>query len=187
MKLFTIGHSNHSIDKFIGLLDNNQIALVVDVRTTPYSRFNPHFNKEKLEKLLNQHWIEYAYAGQYLGGRPTDPSCYKSGTLPEEGADFLHEVDYLEVMKRQWFKHGIERLIDLLEENTIAIMCSEEDPAKCHRHHLIAKYLSSEYQEIEVRHIRGDGNVIGAQTIIRSLDKETAPQLRMFESRGENE
>ena len=94
MKLYTIGHSNHSIEKFASLLDENGIALLVDVRTAPYSRYNPQFNKENLAHALSEHWIEYAYAGKFLGGRPSDPTCYKDAKLPEEGAHYLHLVDY---------------------------------------------------------------------------------------------
>lgn len=182
MKIFTIGHSNHSFEKLLDLLEENNISMLVDVRSAPYSRYNPQFNKEYLEKNLPKHWIEYSFAGQYLGGRPSDPSCYKSRKIPDAGSDYLHEVDYPEVMKRQWFKQGIERLIELLDEYMIAIMCSEEDPAECHRHHLIVKYLMVEYPEIDIKHIRGDGNVIGAKAITKSLDCETAQQISMFES-----
>jgi uncharacterized protein (DUF488 family) len=177
MKLFTIGHGNHSVDALVRLLDDNRIMLLVDVRTSPYSRYNPQFNKESLESALPQHSIQYAHAGRYLGGRPSDPTCYKSRTLPEEGTDYLHEVDYPEVMKRPWFVRGIDRLLELADDQTTAIMCSEEDPAQCHRHHLIAKYLMSEHPEVTVRHIRGNGTVFGAESILASADKPQVEQL----------
>jgi uncharacterized protein (DUF488 family) len=181
MKLFTIGHSNHTMEKFIQLLDDNGIMLLVDVRTNPYSRYSPHFNKEYLERKLPLHMIEYTYAGKYLGGRPSDPSCYKNHKLPLEGADYLHEVNYPEVMKKKWFIQGIERLLELADLQTTAIMCSEENPAECHRHHLIAKYILSENPEIEIRHIRGDGSVFGAKTILASVDESPpAEQLSFF-------
>jgi uncharacterized protein (DUF488 family) len=181
MKLFTIGHSNHSIDKFVRLLQDNGIDLLVDVRTAPYSRYNPQFNKESLGAALLRPGIEYAYAGQYLGGRPPDPACYKSRTLPPEGADYLHEVDYPEVMKRPWFIKAMNRLLELAGEQTVAIMCSEENPAECHRHHLIAQYLMAEHPEVDVQHIRGDGTVYGACSILASVDdKPSAEQLSLF-------
>ena len=62
MKLFTIGHGIHRIDKFIQLLEDNGVMVLVDVRTTPYSRFNPQFNREELQRSFSEHWIEYAYA-----------------------------------------------------------------------------------------------------------------------------
>jgi uncharacterized protein (DUF488 family) len=182
MKLFTIGHSNHSFEKLVQLLVDNGIELLVDVRTAPYSRFNPQFNKESLEAFLPRHKIEYLYSGKHLGGRPSDPSCYKSRTLPEEGADYLHEVDYPEVMKRPWFIKSAERLFELAGEQTTAILCSEEDPAECHRHHLIALYLMAEFPEdVDVQHIRGDGTVFSARSIKKSVVGEPpANQLPLF-------
>ncbi len=176
MKLYTIGHSNHSLEKFIRLLEDNSITTVVDVRTAPYSRHNPQFNKENLEFILSQREMQYAYAGKYLGGRPFDPTCYKNGILPGEGADYLHEVDYPEVMKRDWFVRGIERLLEMADEHTTAIMCSEENPAECHRHHLIAQYLLERHPEVDVRHIRGDGTVFGARSIRESVSKPSVDQ-----------
>ena len=180
MRLYTIGHSNHSLEKLIRLLEDNGVMTVVDVRSAPYSRYNPQFNKDNLGGALAQRNIQYAFAGQYLGGRPSDPTCYKSRTLPGDGADYLHEVDYPEVMKRDWFIKGIERLLELADELTTAILCSEENPAECHRHHLIAKYLMTEHPEVSVRHIRGDGTVFGAGAITESLDEPSAEQLPLL-------
>jgi len=176
MKLYTIGHSNHTIDKFIHLLENNSITTLVDVRTAPYSRYNPHFNRENLEFLLPQREMQYVYAGKYLGGRPSDPACYESRVLPREGTDYLHEVDYPEVMKRDWFVQGIERLLEMADEHTTAIMCSEENPAECHRHYLIAQYLMENHPEVDVRHIRGDGTVFSARSIRESLSELSVEQ-----------
>ena len=180
MKLYTIGHSNHSFERFAQLLEENNVGLLVDVRSAPYSRYNPQFNREVLENALQGRYIEYAYAGRYLGGRPADPTCYKNHSLPAEGADYLHEVNYPEVMKRDWFQKGIKRLLELADEPTTAVMCSEEDPAECHRHHLISKYLMAEYPEVDVRHIRGDGNVIRASSILSTVNKPNTEQLTMF-------
>jgi uncharacterized protein (DUF488 family) len=180
MKLFTIGHSNHAQSKFIDLLNANGILTLVDVRTAPMSRYNPQFNRPNLEADLPAHDIQYAFAGKYLGGRPSDPTCYKSRKLPPEGTDFLHEVDYPEVMNRDWFVAGIARLLELADEQTVAIMCSEEDPAQCHRHHLIAKFLLREHPEVNVQHIRGDGAVFSAASLHLSVDQSDAEQPSLF-------
>ena len=153
---------------------------LVDVRTAPASRYNPQFNRANLEHELPQCGIQYVFAGKYLGGRPSDPACYKSRALPLEGADYLHVVDYPEVMKRDWFVKGIQRLLELADEQTTAIMCSEEDPAQCHRHHLIAKYLLSEHPEVNVQHIRGDGKVFSAASVLASVDDVRAEQLPLI-------
>lgn len=180
VKLFTIGHSNHNIDKFVLLLQDNGVMTLVDVRTVPYSRYNPQFNKASLENLLPKHGIQYKYAGKYLGGRPSDATCYKGRVLPAEGVDYLQEVDYLEVMKRPWFQLGIKRLLELASKQTTAIMCSEENPVECHRHHLIGQYLIANHPDIDVQHIRGNGVVYGARSILASVSKPSAEQLPLF-------
>ena len=180
MKLITIGHSNHTIEKFIHLLEDNGVMTLVDVRTIPASRFNPQFNKELLAASLDTRYIQYVFAGKFLGGRPSDPSCYKSRTLPADGADYLHEVDYPEVMKKEWFIKGIARLLEIAEEQTTAIMCSEENPAQCHRHHLIAKYIMREHPEVKVIHVRGNGDTFGAASILASVEEVPAEQLSLL-------
>ena len=184
MNLYTIGHSNHSIEHFCRLLDQFGVMILVDVRSSPYSRYNPQFIKESLAHSIDRHNIQYLYAGKYLGGRPQDPTCYKSGVLPAEGTDYLHEVNYREVMKRPWFIKGIGDLLSVADTDLTAIMCSEEDPAECHRHHLIARYLIAEYPEVNVRHIRGDGSDYSARQILTSVDKPVARQGSFF---GEEE
>ena len=176
MKLFTLGHGAHPLEKFIRLLEDNGVMLVADVRSAPFSRYHPQFNKESLERELPPRGIQYAWAGKYLGGRPTDPTCYKGGVLPGEGTDYLHVVNYPEVMRREWFIKGIDRLLELADEQTTAILCSEENPAQCHRHHLIAKFLMREHPEVAVQHIRGDGNVFGAASILDTVEEEYAEQ-----------
>lgn len=180
MKIYTIGHSAHTLDQLIRLLDANSIKTLVDVRTTPNSHFHPQFNRENIEFFLLKSEIQYVFAGKSLGGRPDEPSCYKSHVLPSEGADYLHEVDYPEVMKKPWFLEGIDLLLKLAEEQTTAIMCSEEDPSLCHRHHLIAKYLMQTYPEVVVWHIRGDGTAYNAAMVLTSVQTESVKQLSLF-------
>lgn len=180
MQLFTIGHSNHPFSKFADLLNAHGIGFVVDVRTVPMSRYNVHFNRENLESDLEKLRVEYAFAGKFLGGRPPDPLCYKSRVLPREGTDYLHEVDYPEVMKRNWFQKGIQRLLEIAAENNVAIMCSEENPAECHRHHLIAKYILDTSPEVHIQHIRGNGIVIKASTLRVSMDSVDVTQPSLF-------
>jgi uncharacterized protein (DUF488 family) len=180
MKLFTIGHGNHSIDKLHGLLETNGVRTVVDVRTMPFSRYSPQFNKSDLDAALAERDIRYLFAGKYLGGRPADPTCYKSGILPGEGTDYLHEVDYAEVMKREWFLKGINRLLELADLQVTTMLCSEEDPARCHRHHLITKYILAQDPGADVRHIRGDAKVYPASTILKTVDKPAVLQHTLF-------
>jgi uncharacterized protein (DUF488 family) len=165
MKLFTIGHSNHPLDKLAGLAKGHGVLTLVDVRSAPYSRYNVQFNKEHLERELGSYGLAYVFEGDSLGGRPSDPTCYRSGEVPDADSDFIHEVDYREVMKRPWFAAGIGRLLCLAAKEPTAILCSEENPASCHRHHLIACHLAASHPEVEVAHIRGDGSIIAARSI----------------------
>ncbi len=180
MELFTIGHSNHPIEEFIGLLEGKQITRLVDVRSAPYSKYNFQFNKESLEHALKLHKISYVYEGKNLGGRPTDPTCYRSGSLPNPDADYLHEVDYKTVMQRPWFQNGLAQLLELAEKEVTVVMCSEEDPSHCHRHHLIARYILDNFPEWTVQHIRGDGNLNNAASIHTSVDPLKGEQLSLF-------
>ncbi len=175
--LYTIGHSNLAIDPFIRLLQQHAIATVVDVRTSPYSRYNPQFNRESLTQSLAGHDIAYAYEGDALGGRPSDASCYKHGALPEPDGDYLHEVDYRTVMTRAWFTKGIERLLAHAAAGPTAILCSEAKPEECHRHHLIAVHLLETQPESEVLHILSSGDAIKASQIHLSVDGIPPEQL----------
>ncbi len=177
MDLYTVGHSNHPIGTFLQLLDNHKIRRLVDVRSTPYSRFNPQYNQGALKKTLSGHGIEYFYLGAELGGRPRDPACYKHNAIPVQGADYLHEVDYAKVMKQAWFNRGIKQLLVLAGEQISTILCSEADPAKCHRHHLIASYMLANHPEITVLHILKDSSLLDARSIPIREDKSSPEQL----------
>ena len=177
MDLYTIGHSRHPIDKFIQLLVGHRIEVLADVRSTPFSRFNPQFNKNALQQALEKQHITYIYAGEALGGRPKDPECYKQHAISSKPGDTLNEVDYPEVKKRPWFLNGIQQLLETASLHTTCILCSEEDPAKCHRHHLISSHLMATHPEVNILHIRGDGNLVDAKSILNSPNKPDAEQL----------
>lgn len=152
--IWTIGHSSMGIDEFIDLLRKNQIDLIVDVRTAPYSRFATQFNKLDLIHALDLSGIVYRYEGGRLGGRPDDPTCYRDGVVPvhAERADFLKLVDYGAVKQKDWFQQALDEVIASSTSHNVALMCSEEDPYECHRHRLIASALND--RKIEVIHIR---------------------------------
>ena len=150
----------------------------MDVRSSPYSQYSPQYNRENLEQTLAEAEILYKYAGDFLGGRPKDPSCYKTELVPDNKADYLHLVDYPTVMTKEFFQKGIQRLIEVATDSRTAILCSEEDPSHCHRHHLIGKYLVS--KGINVLHIRGDGVLIKDHLLPNLSDEPPARQLPLF-------
>ena len=115
MQLYTVGHSNHPIEKFIGLLTANGINAVADVRSRPFSRRHPQFNKERLAAQLAQHGIAYVFLGKELGARSEDPACYEDG-----------KVQYPRLAATAAFKTGIERVLAGAEKFRLALMCAEK-------------------------------------------------------------
>lgn len=140
-KIYTIGHSNKDFAGFVALLHQVGVKALVDVRSAPYSRFAPQFSRDQLVPALEKEGIQYRFAGKHLGGRPNDPTCYKSGHVPVGKADYLHDVDYAELARKEWYQHAIDRLIAIAAQTPTVIMCSEEDHHKCHRYHLLTRTL----------------------------------------------
>jgi uncharacterized protein (DUF488 family) len=144
LNLYSIGHGNQSEESFIKLLKEHAIDFVGDVRSIPYSKYNPHFNREQLKPALAENGIRYLYMGDQLGGRPGDPGCYNANG----------KIDYSILSEKDFFKEGIRRLVVAAQKNIrLAIMCSETDPEKCHRSKLIGKVLAQE--RIQLLHITG--------------------------------
>jgi uncharacterized protein (DUF488 family) len=138
--LYTIGHSNNSVERFIELLCTYSITAVCDVRSSPYSKFVSQFNRDQLQNELKKYSIAYVFLGRELGARPTDPQCYVDG-----------KVQYERLAQTALFKQGITRVRNGMQAYTIALMCAEGDPINCHRTILICRYLRS--NDIEIKHI----------------------------------
>lgn len=145
--IYTIGHSNHPIETFIGLLQQHRIQVLIDTRSSPFSRYAPQFNRDSLKTAVQEVSIKYGFFGRHLGGRPEDEDLYD-----ENG-----HVLYSEVAKSFLFNEGIERLLGGIGKFRTAILCSEEDPNVCHRRLLVSRVLFS--LGISVLHIRGDGQI----------------------------
>ena len=150
--MFTIGHSNVSADVIVALLQAQGVRRLVDIRTQPYSRWVSQFNRNRFGQLLGSHGIEYEFMGDVLGGYPQDASVYPGGV-----AQFGEAVDYRAIMTKAWYQQGVERLLVLAAEMPTAIMCAEEDPAECHRQHLVSQSLLE--RGVRVLHIRHDGSL----------------------------
>lgn len=155
--LYTIGHGNRKGDDFLALLKEYGIEYLIDVRSVPYSRFHPQFNRNALESFLAQHGIRYVFMGDELGGRPKDVSCYKHGN-----------VDYDILKTKEFFKSGIERLTTAYYKDiNLAIMCSERNPIECHRSKLIGQVLNA--ANIIVQHIDENGKLKDHATVINEI------------------
>ena len=127
--VYTIGHSNGTTERLLGLLTQHGITAIADVRSRPYSRFNPQFNREELAGALKAAGIGYVFLGQELGARSDDPSCYRDG-----------RAQYVLMAQTPLFARGIERLL-AGEAHRAAILCAEKEPLTCHRSMLIGRYL----------------------------------------------
>lgn len=143
--VYTIGHSTHSVEALAGLLLKHGITTVADVRSAPYSRFNPHFNKDVLPNALRDHQIGYVYLGRELGGRSDDGRCYEGG-----------RIRYDRVARTPAFRRGIDRVRDGMQTHCLAVMCAEKEPLDCHRTLLVAPEL--ERVGFRVVHIHADGH-----------------------------
>jgi uncharacterized protein (DUF488 family) len=145
--LFSIGHSRHPIGAFLSLLAQHGIEALVDVRSTPYSRFSPQFAIGALRSAVTGAGCDYVFLGKELGGRP-------------EGAEFYDQegrVLYGRRARSPELLAGIARLAELIERRRVAILCSEENPEHCHRRLLVGRILAA--RGVAIDHIRGDGRL----------------------------
>jgi len=167
--LFTIGHSNLDLEAFITLLKDNGIDVLVDVRSNPYSRFASQFNKANIQKAVQVNGMKYLFLGKELGGKPKDPEFY----------DSERRVLYSRIAESTLFTGGIERLIKGIREYRVAIMCSEENPANCHRRFLVGRVLAD--HGVNIQHIRKDGSIQSEDDVIRnSSEKRDALKFLSF-------
>jgi uncharacterized protein (DUF488 family) len=167
--IHTVGHSNHPIERFVGLLQPHGITAVADVRSTPYSRFNPQFRREKLQALLAAVGIQYVFLGEELGARSQDPACY----------DVDGRVSYALLAKTDLFRRGIARLKTGMAEHRISLMCAEREPLECHRTILVSRELVRE--GVAVTHILGDGSLESHEHAMQRLAADLGlPEADLF-------
>lgn len=150
MEIYTIGHSNVAVEQLVAALRAHGITLVVDTRTSPYSRYVPWANREPLAAALAKADIGYHFAGAELGGKPTDPTL-----RTPEGAP-----DYDKIAQSAPYRRGLEELIALASRERVALLCSEADPFECHRERLIGRSLRGLGHT--VKHVQSDGTLVEA-------------------------
>ncbi len=171
--VLTIGHSTLAYDHFLSLLRGASVNAVADVRTAPYSRHFPQFNREYLKDELRADEVAYTFLGKELGGRPASKELYCDGI-----------ADYEKMARTDDFKKGLDRLIEGAKKYRVALMCSEHDPLDCHRCLLVARALRE--RDVEVRHILSNGQIVSQSDIEnRLLDMAGRQNDDMFASREE--
>ena len=171
--VLTIGHSTHSAEVFLALLRQHQVEAVADVRSSPFSRFNPQFNREALEQFLKAGGIRYVFLGKELGARSEDRSCYLDG-----------RVQFDRLAQTPLFQSGLDRVLQGANRYRIALMCAEKEPLECHRTLLVAKALAARGQP--VLHIHADGHLETHEAAMERLLEVTGlPKVDMFRSKQE--
>ncbi len=143
-EILTIGHSNHTAERFLELLAGAGISLLVDVRSIPHSRWVPHFSRPRLQALLGEAGIAYEFQGDALGGRPARPELFRDGV-----------ADYERMAAEPEFRAGLARVRAAAAERRLALMCAERDPLDCHRALLVGRALAE--TGATVTHILADG------------------------------
>lgn len=159
--IYTIGHSTHAEDRFEGLLLRSEIDVVLDVRSTPYSRHAPHYNRPYLQSWLSRVGVKYSFAGRTLGGRPENPALYVGA-----------QVSYELVASTESFVTSLRRIALGARSARVALLCAEVDPIECHRFLLVGRALHARW--FDVRHILPDGR----------LESHSEAERRMLEATG---
>lgn len=165
--VYTIGYGARDMAAFVRLLQEHEIAYLIDVRSKPYSRYKPEFSKQALQESLHEQHIHYVFMGDELGGQPPDASCYDA-----EG-----KVDYEKCAQRALYREGIRRLHEAQAKGLrVALMCSEGKPESCHRSKLIGETLAADgvsvihideknvlvpHREVMLRVIKGQPSLFG--------------------------
>ncbi len=158
-RFFTLGHSNHDFETWLALVRQHAIEVVVDTRSSPYSKYVPQFDKELMQRSLENAGIRYLFLGEELGGRPSNADYY----------DAKGRVLYSRLCDDARFQGGIARLESGMERYKVALLCGEEDPAHCHRRLLIGRVLT-EHGHTMI-HIRGDGRLETDQAVAAEAGK----------------
>lgn len=172
-EIFTIGHSNHSFERFGELLRQHNITAVGDVRSAPYSRSHPDFNREFLKTKLAEAGIAYVFLGRELGARP-------------EGAQFYQEgrVQYRVLAQSPLFRTGLDRVVKDAQSRRLALLCAEKEPLECHRTLLVGRELVE--LGASVVHIHADGRLeTYAEAMSRLLKIHGLPEEDLFRNKEE--
>lgn len=169
--LYSIGHGQKSIEEFIAELRSFDIHYLVDVRTSPFSKWAPQFNHGVIENSLAQSNIRYIYWGDSIGGRPDNDSCYDDDGF----------YDYQRMAQEPKFQAGLVRLVNANSKNCrVAVMCSESDPSECHRSKLIGRELYFSHG-IKMNHIIGINKIVSQEDIMIKLTKNRwVPEGNLF-------
>lgn len=158
MEIFTIGHSNYKVEKLIDMLRYYNINCVVDIRGTPYSKYNVQYNKETIRDTLIKEGFVYIYMAKEFAAKRENKVSYN-----KEGYS-----DFEKVIYEEEFKNGIERLKNGCKKGyRIALLGAMQDPIRCHRSILVGRELVQ--HGFNVKHILDDYSIAYQDDIEKSL------------------
>jgi uncharacterized protein (DUF488 family) len=147
-RIYTIGHSNHTMEELIAILRKHGVKMVVDVRSAPYSKFASQFNKAELEHALTESQTNYRFSGKELGGKPTRQDLHTASGIP----------DYDKIAAQPEFERELTEVINSAGPADTCLLCAEADPMQCHRERMLARALRA--RGVEVVHISADGELL---------------------------
>ena len=171
--IFTVGHSTQPVRSFVALLQAHGVTAVADVRSSPFSRYSPQFNRDALMDSLADVGIQYVFLGKELGARSDDPACYVES-----------KVQYRSLAATKLFEVGLERIEQGAKQYKVALMCAEKEPLECHRTILVARELVGRGHD--VAHILADATLEShADAMRRLIDQLGIPAHDMFRSKDD--
>jgi uncharacterized protein (DUF488 family) len=171
--VLTVGHSNHSIEYLIDLLQHHRVTAVGDVRSHPYSRHASQFSRDALRSALREQGIAYVFLGKELGARSQNPACYVQG-----------KAQYDLMAREPLFIQGVARVSQGMKQYRIALLCAEKDPIDCHRAILVSRYLVK--NGLPVAHIHANHELETHDALeTRLLNMLKMPEGDMFKCREE--
>jgi uncharacterized protein (DUF488 family) len=167
--LYTIGHSDHELPRFLELLGLHEITAIADVRSSPYSGRFPQFDREVLAVALRAAGVKYVFLGTELGARRVEPECYIDD-----------QARYELIAKTTSFRFGLRRVVEGMSDHRVALMCAEKDPITCHRAILVCRQLRA--AKLAMRHVLADGTIEShAESELRLLKLFGLEEHHLFE------
>ncbi len=191
--VYTIGHTNYSINQFVDILNLYSINCIIDVRSTPYSKYTPQFNSKELKEELKKLGILYIHMGEEFGARRAERKFYPHGYLDFEKVRLESDL----------FHKGIHRVeVGCQKGYRIALMCTEKMPIDCHRcilvgkglkdhgfqiRHVVSKEISMTQEEIETQLLDRyypQRNQISLDTLMQQPESESELILECYRKRN---
>ena len=169
--LYTVGCSTLSLDEFVRNLKQNNINVIADVRSVPYSHATPQFNREILKERLKRERILYGDFSKEFGARRSEPAVYEGNQVSFERTKELPE-----------FSEGIKRIQKGLSMGySIALMCTEKNPLDCHRFSLVARGIY-EKTGLLASHILSNGSVVTTAMLEGQMLRKFGKEQDLFSS-----